>query len=433
MKNNKFIKSTIILIIGSGITRLMGFIIKILYTRSIGTYGINLYSLVMPTYSLIVTIASFGMPLAISKLVSQDKYLSKDIMMQGLYILIFINIIFMLLIICFSSFIANTLLNAPQTKVLIIGLALAMPNMGLASIFKGYFYGKQRMLPNSISNIIEQSIRIIFIIYFLPYFISKSIIIGVLSFILINIVTEGASIITFLFLIPKNNNIKLSDFKYNPCITNQLLSSSIPLITGKIIGSIGYFLEPILLSNTLIYIGYDSNFFVSQYGIYNSYAMSLLLMPTFFITALSQAIIPEISKHYYKNNYKMVRRRIKNTLKYSLIFGFIVVLFTFIKGDYLLNFVYNTSLSLNYLKVLCIFFTLYYLEAPLSAILQALGYPKYVMKITTIGVFIKLLFMFLLTLFHIGIYGLIIAEAINIIFVVLFLYLKVKRIIKKGS
>ena len=431
MKNNKFIKSTLILIIGTFITRAMGFIIRILYTRVIGQVGISLYTLIMPTYSLIVTIAGFAMPITISKMVSKGNIRSKKIMSQSIYILLFINIITMLLIILFSNFIASTLLHEPRVKILLIGATLAMPNMALACILKGYFFGKQRMLPNTISNVIEQTIRILFIIFLLPYFVKKSVILGILSFLLINIITEGASILIFLFLLPKNAKISLEDIKFDKSLVGNIFNDSIPLVSGKLIGSFGFFLEPIILSNVLLYVGYDNSFFLREYGIFNGYSISLLMMPSFVITSLATAIIPEISKYYNQRNIKMVKKRIKECLIITLVFGILFTAFIFLNRSFLLNLVYKTNEGANYIAALSIFFILYYLEAPISAILQALNYSKYTMKTTTVGVFIKLFLMFILSFLHIGLYSLVIAEAINIFYVVYKNYSKIKRIIKK--
>lgn len=69
---NKFIKSTIILIIGGIITKLLAFIIKIYFTRTIKD-GINIYSLIMPTYSLLITITQLGFPIAISNIVAKGE------------------------------------------------------------------------------------------------------------------------------------------------------------------------------------------------------------------------------------------------------------------------------------------------------------------------------------------------------------------------
>lgn len=419
MKNN-FLRGALVLCLGGFITKILGFIIKIMYTRTIGTEGLALYTLIMPIYSLIVTIAGFGMPIAISKLVAESKTRSKVILSQGIIILLILNFSIMLLVILCSDFIANFLLNEPRVKILIIGAVLAMPQMALACVFKGYFYGKQRMLPNTISNIIEQTIRIIFIIFFLPYFVSKSLILGILSFLLINILTETASILTFMFLLPKNIKINITDIKYNSYYFKDLLFTSIPLVSSRIIGNIGYFFEPIVLSKTMLFIGYTQEFFLLEYGIYNGYSIALLLMPSFLIQALCTALIPEISKFKSLHNNKMIKKRTKEALFSSFLLGLVSTIIVVLGRNFFLNLIYNTSYGADYIFYLGFFFPLYYLEAPLSSILQALGYGTYALKTTTLGVIIKLASMFIFTLFHIGLYGLVISEAIDIIFVVVF-------------
>ena len=419
MKNN-FLRGALVLCLGGFITKILGFIIKIMYTRTIGTEGLALYTLIMPIYSLIVTIAGFGMPIAISKLVAEAKTRSKVILSQGIIILLILNFSIMLLVILCSDFIANFLLNEPRVKILIIGAVLAMPQMALACVFKGYFYGKQRMFPNTISNIIEQTIRIIFIIFFLPYFVSKSVILGILSFLLINILTETASILTFMFLLPKNIKINITDIKYNSYYFKDLLFTSIPLVSSRIIGNIGYFFEPIILSKTMLFVGYTQEFFLLEYGIYNGYSIALLLMPSFLIQALCTALIPEISKFKSLHNKKMIKKRTKEALFSSFLLGLVSTIIVVLGRNFFLNLIYNTSYGADYIFYLGFFFPLYYLEAPLSSILQALGYGTYALKTTTLGVIIKLASMFIFTLFHIGLYGLVISEAINIIFVVVF-------------
>ena len=74
---NKFIISTIILIIGGLITKVLGMVIKIFLTRTIGTDGISLYMLVLPTFNLFITLCNLGVPTAITKLVSEKKKNSK--------------------------------------------------------------------------------------------------------------------------------------------------------------------------------------------------------------------------------------------------------------------------------------------------------------------------------------------------------------------
>ena len=70
---NKFIKSTIILIIGGAITKILAMVIKIFLTRAIGDNGIGLYMMVLPTFNLFITLCSLSLSTSISKLISERR------------------------------------------------------------------------------------------------------------------------------------------------------------------------------------------------------------------------------------------------------------------------------------------------------------------------------------------------------------------------
>ena len=84
MKKNKFIKSTIILIIGGFITKMIGMLIKIITTRNLGSEGIGLYMLIMPTFSMFIALSQLGLPVAISKLVAEEKRNNKRILSSSI-------------------------------------------------------------------------------------------------------------------------------------------------------------------------------------------------------------------------------------------------------------------------------------------------------------------------------------------------------------
>ena len=77
MRKNTLIKNTFLLILGGFITKILGFIIKILYTRILKAEGVGLITIIFPTYSLMLTISSFALPLAVTKLTSERKYKNK--------------------------------------------------------------------------------------------------------------------------------------------------------------------------------------------------------------------------------------------------------------------------------------------------------------------------------------------------------------------
>lgn len=426
MKKNLFIKSTLILILSGFLTKMLGFIIKVVYTRIIGEYGISLFTIATPTYSLLLTISTLAIPISISKLVSENKGRSIRILTSATFLILSINFLLILIIFLTKDFIATNLLKEPLASPILMAFALTLPFVSISAVLKGYFAGKQNMVPHATSNILEQIVRLIIIVTILPILMRKSVMYAVLGLILLTILSEISSIIVFLFFLPKHINYK-TNLLPSKKHTKDILNISLPTVSSRIIGNIGYFLEPIILTNLLLFSGYTNAYILREYGTYNAYSLALLTMPGFFIAAISTSLLPEISKFHGERNSSMVKRRIKQSLLFALLIGtfFSFIIFTF--RDKLLFTLYNTTNGSDYIKILAPFFVLFYLEGVLTSALQALGHAKITMNITLWGVILKLLVMAILSLCHIGIYSLVIAEIINILFVVLinFKYLKI--------
>ena len=127
----------------------------------------------------------------------------------------------------------------------------------------------------------------------------------------------------------------------------------------------------------------------------------------------------------------MLKRRIRQALSYSFIIGLVSSAIIFVFRDPLLAVLYKTNLGSDYIFILAPFFVLFYLEAPLSSILEASGNAKQSFKITFLGVILKLITLSILSLCKIGLYSLVFSEIINIIFVVFYSIKSVKKGLKQ--
>ena len=424
---NKFIKSTLILLIGGIITKLLSFIIRIYFTRNIGS-GIEIYSLVMPTYSLIITITQLGFPLAISSIIAKGEKSGKNIASSIIPISILLNIFLILIVVLSANFLSNNLLHNKKAYYPLLACSLVLPFISIASIIRGYFFGKQQMMPHTISNIIEQLFKLFIVIIVLPKLIKHGIIFAVTGYILISIISETISIIVFLLYLPKGFTIKKEDLKPDIGTIKDVLKIGIPSVSSRIIGNIGYFFEPIILTNLLLLNGFSNEYIISNYAIYNAYVIGLLVVPTYLLGAVATALLPELSKNI--NNIKKVKRIFYKVLTFSLIFGIGANIFLFFFSDEILSIVFNTTSGYTYIKFLCPFFILYYLEAPLSIVLTAFNKTKIVMRTTTIGIIFKLITLSILCFCNIGIYALIISEIVDILIVVLLNYKETKKLLK---
>ena len=423
---NVFLKSTIILIIGTLITKIIGFFIKIVATRILGN-SYYIYTLIMPTYSLLITITQLGLPNAISTIISKSKYKSIHVLSSIIPISLLFNIFIMSIVIVFADNLAIDLLKNPDTYYPIIALTGILPFTCISGIIKGYFFGKQNMIPNAMSNIIEQFIRLMLTVLIVPIFVKLNPILAVSVYILTNAITEIVQIFIYLLFMPNKTNIKLKDLKPQIPILNEILSISIPTLTGRIFANICYFLEPIILTNILLFVGYSSEYITTEYGIYNAYVIPMLTMFSFFCIALNTTLIPEIAKNYRSKT--TVKKKLRISLIISLSLGIVTSLITFTFGESLLQLIYNTENGVEYLRVLSIFFFAFYLEGPLNSTLIALELSSYSMKVTISTCIIKLIILSILSFTSIGIYGLIISEIVDIYLVVI---LNSKKLHKLG-
>ena len=428
IRKNKFLASTFILMLSGLSTKVLGLIIKVIFTRIVGSTTISLYTIVMPTYSLILTIGTFAMPTTIAKLIAQKN--NKKVLNKALKIIILLNISLILIMFLSSRFIANTLLKEPNAYYLLIAMALTLPFSSIACIFKGYFYGIQKNYPHVLSNTIEQIIRLILILTVVPKLIEYSYVHAAVGLILTFLFTEGASIITFSFCMNKNDLKTMFSFKSNNFDSKEILSLSVPSVSSRIIGNICYFFEPIILTNILLFKGYSNSFILSEYGAYNAYAISTLTIPSFFINAISLALIPEISKYNEEGNILYVKKRLKEGIFFSFLIGLFSTFIIYIFRYRLLLFLYKTTLGVDYIKYLAPFFILFYFENIFASFMQAIGKAKITLRITVVSSIIKLVSLASLSFLKIGIYSLLISEVINILFVVSINYFYIHEYLK---
>lgn len=338
-----------------------------------------------------------------------------------------LNLLLILLMFLTTKYISTNLLGNKYTYYPLLACTLTLPFISIGYIIKGYFYGKQNMTPHMISNITEQLFRLTLISLIIPKITKYGSQITVTIYILLNIITESISIIIFIFFLPKNKTIKKEDLKLDYHETKEILSISIPSISGRLLGNLAFFLEPIILTKILITKNLPISYITQEYAIYNTYTLSTLLIPSFIISAISNSLLPEISNLYSKKNIKVLKKRIKQSLTLSLIIGISCSIIIYLFASPILNFLYHTKEGLKYLKILTPFFFLYYLEAPLCSILTGINKIKTSTLISTTGIVLKTLLITIFCILNYKIYSLIIAEIINIIYVVSLNIITIKK------
>lgn len=403
---SKFLKGTIILLIAGFVTRILGFINRIVIARFIGEEGVGLYMMAFPTLILVITITQLGLPVAISKNVAEaeakgDSKKIKKILIVSLSVTLLLSFIFTPALFLLAPYLAETLFTDPRTHLPLLAITPVVPIIAVSSVLRGYFQGRQNMKPTAIAQVLEQVIRIAFIAVltktFLPYGIEYAAAAAMFS----TVIGELVSLIYLLtsFKLKKRFKLRSDFFKFvhsGKETFNELMSVALPTTGSRMIGSVSWFFEPIVVTHSLALAGVATIAATKQYGALTGFAMPVLMLPSFITLSLSTSLVPAISEANSRNDKKLIEYRLQQALRLTFLTGGISVVLLFVLAEPLMEVMYGSSSGAQFIKIMAPFFLFYYYQGPLQAVLQALNLARAAMINSLIGAIVKTAVIFIL-------------------------------------
>ena len=394
--NKKLTFSPIIsIIVLACITKIVSMASRIILNRELGLEAVSIFSLINPIFVFAITLATFSLPTVLSTLIAKQPNNAKKIFLSSLLIALILNTLFVLIILLFSEQIALYLLHNIDTIYCIKLLAIVVPLTTISSIIKGYYMGKNEIILTSESSLIEELTRFISTILLISFFNDFTSNIKATFFVLVMII--GEIIQTSYLLLSSGtkymkNMAKIKGiFDIDRISMKQVLKLSLPLTTSRIITSFTYMLEPIIITSLIVYYQKNSNDLMLDYGVISSYVMPLLLFPGFFSNAISNNLLPNISKTIENKHYMESKKQFNNALTLCFFIGaffsFVFLLF----GDYILYTIYHIDQGLNEIKLLSLPFIIYYIESPINITMHALNKSKEAFKSSLFAAIIRII------------------------------------------
>lgn len=430
MSKQSFLRGTFILIVAGFITKLLGFINKIVVARVIGDEGVGLYMMAVPTFILAVTLTRLGLPVAISKMVAEadavnDTKKIKKILVISLAITIVLSVVWACGLLFVTPILAKYFFTDERTIYPLLAIAPVIPIVAISSVIRGYFQGIQNMRPPAYSQVIEQVVRILLVAFFTTLLLPYGVEFAAAGAMISVIFGELASLIylTSKFKFSKSFKLRSRIFQYVKTgreTFQSLMSISLPATGSQLIGSISYFFEPIIVAQSLAIAGILPAVATKQYGALTGFAIPLLLLPSFFTYALSTSLIPAISEAAAQRKMRTIQYRINQAIRFSFIVGGISFIITYVFAYPLMDLFYDAPQFAVYVQLMAPFFFFHYFQGPLASVLQALGFAKAAMINSLVGAVVKTAGIFLLASNpSLGIKGVALAISIGIVLVTL--------------
>ncbi len=409
LKKKSLITGALILTVASIITKILGFIYRIYMSNTIGSEGMGLYQLIMPIYTLAWSISSSGFSTTVSKLVSQEnakkEYGNMNLIIkQSTLICALISVSLTLILFFFTDFIGIEILKDSRTVLPLKILSLCFPFMAMGSSIRGYFYGLQDSTVPAISQVLEQTVRMIVVFLLaeslIPLGLEYACLAAVMGVIWGETISFVFTVIAFKYFKTKYKLNKKPTFKSYETL-KIIISMSLPLTANRVIGSFLGTLENTLIPYKLMEYGYTREGAISIYGELCGMAMPLLQFPTAFLMALATTLVPSISEAVETQNRKRINYVTSKALQFAALIGIgmsgIFVFFSHELGVAIYN---NTTIGdlLFYMSWISPFL---YLHIILSGILNGLGEQVFIFKNSLVSSIINIIIIF----FYIPVFG----------------------------
>ncbi|WNR45878.1 stage V sporulation protein B [Paenibacillus roseipurpureus] len=445
MTKQSFIRGTMILLAAGILNRILGFIPRITLPRVIGAEGIGLYHMGWPFLSVILTIITGGIPVAIAKLIAEaeaenNQSRIRSILRISLAVTTSLSLVFTAVCLLGASWITSHLLTDSRVYYTFLCMSPMIPIIGVSAVYRGYFQGRQNMIPTATSQTTETLIRIVMVLVcsymMVPYgieYAAAGAMIGVLAGEI-----GGLAVLAIHFKwdkksAPRLPSAQIGTTKRMGRLSNfrKIMRISIPITGSKLIGAGSYLLESILIAQSLAIAGISTSLATAQYGALQGMIIPIILLPSALTMSLSVSLIPSLSEAAARKDIKTIHNRLHQSLKLALVTGAPFAVLMFVLAEPICTYMYNQPDVGAMLKMMAPVAIFIYFQAPLQSALQALNKPGAALINTLIGSTVKLaLIYWLASKPELGIHGAVFAININIVLVTLLHWNSVVRLLK---
>ena len=339
MANSKILKGTAILGIAGIFVKILGAVFRIPLTALIGTEGMAYYGYAYPLYSLFLVIATAGIPVAISRMVSEkiaynDFSGAQRVFRVSRWLLLAIGVF--AFAVCFfgAELIAKYVSKDMGAVLPIKAIAPALIFVPVMSAYRGYFQGRQNMNPTAISQFIEQIFRVAVGLILASEMVAQGLemaaagatfgatvgsIAGLLIIMLIYALNKKA--INYHLRQSRQIHTERRKKEKTMAIVKQILIIAIPITIGASILPLVNFADSAIVTRRLLDGGFTDVEARELWGQLSGYCNTMVGLPQVLTQAVAVAMVPAIAAAYRLRNRAEIDENINLGMRISMIIG----------------------------------------------------------------------------------------------------------------
>ncbi|MCL1874391.1 MAG: polysaccharide biosynthesis protein [Clostridiales bacterium] len=392
---------TVALLLSNIFVKGLGFLYRVILVRLIGTEGMGLVEMVNPLFGFVLVIGGWGIALAVSKMTAEAEARGQTVQVRKIFSSALITLIISGLLISFltwalSPFIIKNFAPDPRIRYCFQLLIPSIFIICVASAFRGFFQGMQRITAIGNSQSIEQAVRFIVGILLASQFISAGVVKASGAIAIGTLAGETAGLIYLVSLFWRQRSLmQINGLSFSPKVAAKLISFGTPVTFYRVVSSAIMMLQAFLIPLALQRAGLSVSAATAAYGCFSGVAVALLHLPGVFTSALSVSVLPAVAES--NANPNLLQHRISNSLQATTVFTLPGMVLLNIFAAPLCSLIFHNSDAALPLQILTWGGIFIYMQVTLISILQGLGHLGILLRNNIISGGITLGLVYLLT------------------------------------
>lgn len=377
LSRSSMLYGTLLLTATSLVAQVLGFIYRIFLSRLVGAEIMGLYQLIMPVYSVIMSLTAVGLTVAVSNLSSEYHACGKDgamgaVLRRCLTVFLLLFALLAAITVLFYDPISVYLLGDARTQ---LGLLLLLPCIfltGIENLHKHYFYGTGTIRPPAMVELCEQFIRtgavLGLLVLFLPQNPERTVGLIVLGMIL----CELFSSITLVVLYHRRAAAFPRVVAQNG-LNHRIASIAIPIGLTALLGNLMGSANAVIIPQRLVASGTEVSQAMSAFGILCGMTVPMLYMPTAFIGAMGLVLVPKLAMSASLGQIERIRHRIHKAMLATSVLIMPSMAFLVVLGPTVGRFLFQEPTAGDFILPLSIGVLLSCYQSILSGVLNGVG------------------------------------------------------------
>ncbi len=363
-KKQNFIQGAVVLMAASLIVKVIGAFFQVPLQNLIGgkeSPAFGLFSKAYRIYTAMLVVSTVGLPAALSKMVAEATAYGREREVRRIVrvaggIFIPVGAVCTLALVAGAETFAS-LIKSSDARLAVMAIAPSVLMVSILSVFRGYYQGRNNMVPTAISQVIE-ALGKLFIGLALA---GRAVGMGmpdasVAAMTVLGVTLGEAAAVLYMLLQAAVTRrsvlpVRVLNDMARPSgeLAKTLLSLSIPITISSAVMSLTDLIDVALISLRLQSpaVGMSATQADIVYGIYTGQAINFFNLPQTLITALAVSVLPTIASAKAAQNFTKISKTMETTLRLTMIItlpagaGFLVM------SEPILRLLYSSGVELG--------------------------------------------------------------------------------------